>query len=212
MSKIQTIINGINKDFAVKSEVRDRTLSRSRELIANCANAIRAIHRAERVQAETLLDKAKTIAQAMVAEANQFPDIYHAGYTQDALKEFAEAHITFALLMGEALPSPAELQVENAAYVKGLAETVGELRRYALDALRRGNVEVSEQMLELMDEIYTGLVTVDFPSAITGGLRRQTDIARSILERTRGDVTTAIRQEAMKQALQTFEERVSKLE
>ena len=159
--------------------------------------------------ATELLTTARAIAADMVAEAKQFPDIYYAGYTQDALKELAEAHLTRALIFGEPIPTPADLAVENAAYINGLAETVGELRRYALDALRRGKVEISEQMLDLMDEIYTGLVTVDFPSAITGGLRRQTDIVRGILERTRGDVTTAIRQEAMKQALATFETRVS---
>lgn len=212
MSDIQIIIDAINQNFAIKTDVRDRTLKRSRELIGHCANAIRATHRADHDQAETLLATAKMIAEEMITEANQFPDIYHAGYTQDALKELAEAYLMRALLLGKTLPTPSELNIENAAYINGMAETVGELRRYTLDALRRGDVESSERVLELMDEIYTGLLTVDFPAAITSGLRRQTDIARSILERTRGDVTTAIRQEAMKKALTTFEERVKELE
>lgn len=208
MRDIQSIIDNINQAFAAKSDVRDKTLKRSRELIGNCANAIRAIHRNEQAQADSLISTAMTIATEMITEASQYPDIYHAGYTQDALKELAEAQIVYALLLGKPVPTPTELNIENAAYINGMAETVGELRRYALDALRKGDVATSERMLEMMDEIYTGLVTVDFPSAITSGLRRQTDIARSILERTRGDVTTAIRQESMKQALAAFEDRV----
>ena len=211
MNTIQSIIDSINEDFAVKSQVRDRTLGRSRELIGHCANAIRATHRADGEQALALLATAKKIADEMLAEARQFPDIYYAGYTQDAMKELSEAYLTRALILSEAPPTPAELDAENAAYINGLAEAVGELRRYALDALRRGDVKESERMLDLMDEIYTGLITVDFPSAITSGLRRTTDVARSIIERTRGDVTTAVRQEAMKQALTTFEQRVQNL-
>ncbi len=211
MSNIQAIIDEINQDFAAKSEVRDKTLRRSRELIGHCANAIRATHRGDRTEADRLLTTAKTIAAEMIKEARQFPDIYYAGYTQDALKELAEAYLTQALILEMPPPTPAALNIENAAYVNGMAEAVGELRRYALDSLRRGDVETGERMLEIMDEIYTGLITVDFPSAITSGLRRNTDIARSILERTRGDVTTAARQEAMKNALASFEERVKGL-
>ena len=167
---------------------------------------IDAVHRVRNLSGRPMTEVAE-----MLAEARQFPDIYYAGYTQDAMKELAEAYLTRALILSEAPPTPAELDVENAAYVNGLAEAVGELRRYALDALRRGDVKESERMLDLMDEIYTGLITVDFPSAITSGLRRSTDVARSIIERTQGDVTTAVRQEAMKQALTNFEQRVQKL-
>ncbi len=210
MNNVHEIINRINQNFTAKTEIRDRTLKRSRELIRYCANSIRATHRDDDEEATTLLKSAQSIAAEMVAEARQMPDIYYAGYTQDALKEYSEAHLTRALILGKALPTPQDLDVEDAAYINGLAETVGELRRYALDALRRGEVATSEKMLDMMDEIYTGLLTVDFPSAITRGLRRNTDIARSILERTRGDVTTAVRQEEMKQALETFEAQIEK--
>jgi translin len=212
LSDLQTIIESINQDFAVKTEIRDKTLKRSRELIRYCANTIRATHRGEVEQALDLLTKANVIAAEMIAGTEGFPDLYYAGYTQDALKELAEAHLTRALILDKPLPTPHELNVENAAYINGLAETVGELRRYALDALRRNDIAASERMLGLMDEIYTNLITVDFPPAITGDLRRKTDIARSILERTRGDVTTAVRQEAMKKALAVFEARVKALE
>ena len=144
----------------------------------------------------------------MVADAQQYRDVYFAGYTQDALKELAEAHITRAVVLAEPLPTPESLQVEYAAYLNGLAEAAGELRRFALDALRRGKVPQAEKILGCMDDIYGVLVTVDFPDAITNGLRRTTDMVRGVLERTRGDVTTAARQEAMKAALAEFEQRI----
>ena len=162
MNNLHDLIDQINQDFTVKTDVRDKTLKRSRELIGHCANTIRAIHRHDEAKTAELMTAAKTVAAEMVSEARQFPDIYHAGYTQDALKELAEASITEALIMNKPVPTPAALNIENAAYINGMAETVGELRRYALDALRRGEVNTSERMLEMMDEIYTGLITVDF--------------------------------------------------
>jgi len=209
LNQIHTIVHDINQNFLAKSEVRDDTLKLSRELIRFCANAIRATHRREAEQAADLLASAERIAAEMVKGAGRFSDIYYAGYTQDALKEFAEANLTRAFILEQPLPTPQSLQIENAAYINGMAETVGELRRYALDALRRGDMATGERALNLMDEIYTALITVDFPAAITRDLRRKTDIARGILERTRGDVTTAVRQEAMKKALAAFEDRLS---
>ncbi len=207
-TNLQLIIDAINQSFEAKSEVRDRTLSRSRALIRHCANSIRATHRGDDAEARELLQTARGAAAEMVAEARQYPDVYHAGYTQDALKELAEAHITRAIILQEPLPTPEQLQVEDAAYLNGLAEAAGELRRFALDALRRGDVNQAERLLGCMDDIYSVLVTVDFPDAITNGLRRSTDMVRGVLERTRGDVTTAVRQEAMKAALQEFEQRI----
>jgi translin len=205
---LQTIIDNINQALEIKSAVRDRTLTRSRELIRHCANAIRATHRGADEQARTLLNTAREAAAQMLAEAQEYPDVYWAGYTQDALKELAEAHLTRAIILDEPLPSPEALEVECAAYLNGLAEAAGELRRFALDALRRGDVRQAEKMLSHMDDIYSMLVTVDFPGAITGGLKRSTDMVRGVLERTRGDVTTAVRQEAMKAALREFEQRI----
>ncbi len=208
VQQLQSIIDTINQALEAKSAVRDRTLQRSRELIRYCANSIRATHRNDDAEAQALLQTAREAAAEMIAEAQQYPDLYHAGYTQDALKELAEAHITRAIILEQPLPTPEELSVEYPAYLNGLAEAAGELRRFALDAMRRGDVPLAEKLLGQMDDIYSVLVTVDFPDAITSGLRRTTDIVRSILERTRGDVTTAVRQEAMKLALKQFEQRV----
>ncbi|MCB0224735.1 MAG: haloacid dehalogenase [Anaerolineae bacterium] len=205
---LQEIVSQINQTFEAKSAVRDATLNRSREVIRHCANSIRAIHRGDEADAGALLATANTVAAEMIAESQAYPDVYYAGYTQDALKELAEAHVTQAIILQKPLPTPEQLGIEFPAYLNGLAEGASELRRFALDALRRGDVTRAEQMLVHMDDIYSVLVTVDFSSAITGGLRRTTDVLRGVLERTRGDVTTAVRQEAMKTALQQFEQRI----
>jgi translin len=139
----------------------------------------------------------------------EYADLFYAGYTQDALKEYAEATITYAIINREPLPTPEELNVEYATYLKGLAETAGELRRRCLDTLRHNNIEEAERLLGIMDEIYAVLVTMDYPNAITGGLRRLTDIVRGVTERTRGDMTMSLRQERLEKRLQAFEEKIA---
>lgn len=208
MDQLQSIVDSICEEFEAKNAVRDETLRRSRQLIRHCANSIRASHRDDFMDAESLLATARAAAAEMVADAQRYPDLFHAGYTQDALKELAEAHITFALVTEGSLPTPEDLKVESAAYLNGLAEAAGEIRRYVLDRLRRGDVATGERLLTAMDDIYSQLITVDFPDAITGGLRRQTDMVRGVVERTRGDLTTAVRQEEMKAALRAFGEQV----
>lgn len=209
MKELPATIEAINQRLDAKSVVRDRTLTLSRELIRYCANAIRATHRGDNEEAQTLIKTAQQTAQEMVNGAKAYPDIYYAGYTQDGLKEYTEAHLTYAIILEQPIPTPEALKVEDAAYLNGLAEAGGELRRFALDALRRGKVPLAERLLDNMQDIYSLLVTVDFPNALTGNLRRNTDMVRGVLERTRGDVTTAVRQEAMKKALRNFEERLS---
>jgi translin len=208
LDQLQGIVEKICEGFEAKNAVRDETLRRSRQLIRHCANSIRASHRDDFAEAQSLLATARAAAAEMVADAQRYPDVFHAGYTQDALKELAEAHITYALITESNLPTPEELNVEPAAYLNGLAEAVGEMRRYVLDRLRRGDVATGEQLLAVMDDIYSQLITVDFPNAITSGLRRQTDMVRGVLERTRGDLTTAVRQEEMKAALRAFGEQI----
>jgi translin len=136
------------------------------------------------------------------------PDIYFAGYTQDALKEFAEASITYALINNQPLPTPEDLDIAHNTYLKGLAETAGELRRKCMDILRHGHSKEAENLLGHMDDIYDVLVTIDYPDAITGGLRRLTDIVRGVTERTRGDLTLSLRQERLEIQLQAFEKEI----
>jgi translin len=211
MDKLEEIVERIRIDFDAKNEARDLALRRSRELIRRCANTIRAIHRAEFDQAAELLTTAGQAAKEMTKGVQDYPDLYYAGYTQDALKEYVEASVTFALITGAPLPAPEKLDVEHAAYLKGLAEAASELRRYILDIIRHGHSDHAEQLLGYMEDIYGHLVTIDFPDRITGGLRRTTDMLRAVLERTRGDLTTSLRQAQLQATLQSLEEKLSLL-
>jgi translin len=208
LENLEAIAEKIHANFEAKAKVRDEALRLSRELIRRCANAIRATHRGEFENATELLAAAQALASEMVDGVADYADLYHAGYTQDALKEFAEASITYALITDRSLPNPDELGVEYAAYLNGLGEAAGELRRHVLDLIRRGELERGEEILSMMDDVYGILVTIDFPKAITRGLRRTTDMVRGVLERTRGDLTMSLRQEKLQQALRDFEERV----
>lgn len=208
MRNLTAIVDRIRDEFELTNSLRDETLRRSRQIVRYCANSIRAVHRDEFDVAGDLLATARAAAAEMTADIAAHPDLYYAGYTQDALKELSEAHITLALVTDSDVPTPDELRVEAAAYLNGLAEAMGEVRRYVLDRLRRGDVAVGERLLEAMDEVYTLLITVDFPDVITGGLRRNTDMVRGVLERTRGDLTTAVRQEEMKAALRGLTQRL----
>jgi translin len=131
----------------------------------------------------------------------EHPDIYWTGYVQDAQKEYSEANIVYAVIAGEDIPTPEQLGVEPAAYLNGLGEAAGEMRRFVLDRIRHGEAERCEQVLDTMEDIYSLLVTVDFPDAITNGLRRTTDMVRGVLERTRGDITFALQQRQLTEAL-----------
>jgi len=202
------IVEKITHQMEEISQLRDGTLSRSRRLIRDCAHSIRAMHRHELATAEEMLAAARRDAQAMVEPLADHPELYHVGYTQDALKELVEAHLLYAFITGGPLATPADLAVTGATYLKGLTEAATEMRRFALDLMRQDRVEEADPYLEMMDEIYSLLVTVDFPDAVTGGLRRQTDVLRGVLERTRGDLTTAMRQEKMQAALRRVEERL----
>ena len=190
------------------NSARENALVASRTLIRQCANAIRAIHRHEWPAAEQLLETAGGTAAELRDRLRLYPAIFHAGYSQDAFKEYAEARLTLALVRGTALPGAADLDVEPAAYLNGLAEAASELRRYLLDSLRKGDSSDCERLLTAMDDVYTLLVTVDYPEAVTGGLRRTTDALRAVLERTRGDLTTTLRQEQLIAALRQVEERL----
>jgi translin len=212
MDELNTIAENIRAAMEAKNAARDDALTRSRELIRHCAESIRAIHRREWGAAEARMATAKEAASQLRQGVAVYPDLYHTGYTQDALKEVVEAFATYAIIRNRPLPTPDELEVEHTAYLNGLAEAATELRRFILDILRRkdGDSEEAERLLDWMDAIYDQLVTFDFPDAITGGLRRQTDIVRGVLERTRGDLTTTFQQQRLQDALQRFEERILK--
>ncbi len=201
MHKLESIADQIREKFDVLTALRDQALTEARQLTRACSLAIRAVHRDDKEVMEGHLNDARTLADKLRNDLVNYPDLFYAGYTQDALKEFVEANVTCALIQSQPLLTPDELHVEEATYLNGLAEVVGELRRRTLDILRSGYSEEAERLLGHMDEIYSVLVTMDYPDAITNGLRRQTDLARGIIEKTRGDVTFSLRGEHLTRAI-----------
>ncbi len=192
----------IRRRFDAKMAAREIALASARRSIRSSANAIRAIHRGDLELAHQLMQESHAALQeGRAAVHDDHPDVYFAGYLQDAQKEYAEARLTEAVITAGVAPSPAELGVELAPFLNGLAEAVGEGRRAILDLLRQDLVEEGERILSSMDDIYDLLVTVDYPDAMTGNLRRSTDVARGILEKTRGDLSLSITQRSLRQAL-----------
>ncbi len=196
--------------LALKHAARERALPKSRAAIRHCANSIRATHRQEFRVAEELLFQASALLTEMAIELRDHQDIFYAGFVQDAQKEYTEAATFAALTQHRPLPLAHELSVEWPPYLNGLGETVGELRRYVLDQLRQGKFDNCESFLGHMDDIYALLTSVDFPDAITAGLRRTTDTARSILEKTRGDLTVAFGQAQLQRTLEQVERSFTK--
>jgi translin len=201
MSRILDIAEAAHKDFEARTLARDAALTRSRALIRHSSNAIRAIHRSESDLAHEHLDAGRELVDEMKKDLENFPDLYYAGYTQDAIKEFCEATLTTAIIEGREIPTPDEMGVIYSTYLRGMAETPGELRRRCMDILRMGYSDEAERLLGMMDEIYSILVTMDYPDAVTNGLRRQTDLLRGIVERTRADLTLSLREEHLKALL-----------
>lgn len=201
MLELDGLAETLRAHLEAKHESRERALRESRHAIRCSANAIRATHRDDREEALALLSEADAALRAARAACAGQPEVEFAGFVFDAQKEYAEARTTFAIVTGQPLPTPSDLDMRDAAWLNGLAETVGELRRHLLDVLRSGRLERGEELLEAMDDIYALLVTIDFPEGVTGGLRRPTDVARAIIERTRGDLTNALVQARLRDAL-----------
>ena len=206
--KLDYIAEKIHRSFEVCTSERDRALAQARTLTRHCANAIRAVHREENDLARQHLLEARQLVLSLRENLQNLPELFYAGYTQDALKEYAEAALVFALINNDEFPDPDDLLLEPATYLQGLAEAVGELRRRVLDMLLKDNASEAERLLHEMDDIYAILVTMDYPDAITGGLRRLTDLARGIIERTRGDFTISLRQERLENSIHELENRL----
>jgi translin len=205
MDQLDIIAEEIRQEFEQVNAARDKAYQESRKLISLCARSIRATHRSEWETVETLLAELGEAKAELVAGVADYPSLYYAGYTQDAVKEYVEAHLTYALVRERPLPTPQALGAETNTWLNGLAEAATELRRRILDIIRLGHSDEAERLLDAMDAIYSILVTFDFNDSITGGLRRRTDTVRAVLERTRGDVTTSLRQAQLEEALERLE-------
>jgi translin len=205
--QLDLICDQIRREFDQKTVLRDAALKQARELTRHASLAIRAIHREDHDEAQSEIDMARELAQALtITLRSEHPDLFFAGYTQDAIKEYCEACLTVAMIKAEPLPTPQELDAEPPAYLNGLTETLGELRRRCLDLLRPGYSAEVERLLVMMDDVFAQLLTMDYPDAITDGLRRRTDLARGIIERTRADITVSFRQNELESKLDRLSE------
>jgi translin len=195
------VFPSVRDALEARFRAREVAVTRGRDLIRASANAIRALHRGEEEEAAALLGEAEAIRDEILASLAGQSALAHAGFVADAVKELAEAHITRALFLGERLPGPDELAIDVVPWLHGLAESVGELRRRLLDSLRAARVEEAERILVAMDDIVDYLAELDYPDGMTNGLRRVTDVARSLAERSRADLTATVVQERLRRRL-----------
>ncbi len=198
---LEIIAARLRPQFAAEDEAREKALRSCRQIIRYSSEAIRSMHRQEHNRARQLLDSAHALVRELNHDLARHGALLHSGFVHDAQKEFAEGCVTLALIAGEDLPRPKVLGVSNAAYLDGLGESVGELRRYVLDSLRRDDFSRCEELLTIMDEIYGILMTMDFPELLAHGLRRTADTIRAVIERTRGDLTVSLRQKQLEAKL-----------
>jgi translin len=197
VKNLDVLSEEIRKELAEKDEAREKMLPLCRDSIRYSSTAIRAVHRQEFDEAAKQIKSAREVLAEAEKAVKEYNELYNTGAVRDAQKELAEANITLALVTGKDLPEPETLGVDAAAYLNGMGEAIGEIRRYLLDGMRHGDLSRGEELLGIMDEVYSMLVTMDFPDALTGGLRRTTDMVRGVLEKTRSDLTLAIRQKAL---------------
>ncbi len=201
-AELSQLTEVLRADLDAAHAARERALPSCRVTIRHCGSAIRAVHRLEWDRAQQLTEEAASeLSRAQDALAPH-PELARAGFLGDAEKEYAEARLTLALVGGHPLPSAGDLGVHHASWLKGLAEAASELRRHLLDRLRSGELGRGEELLEVMDDVYDTLMTLDYPDALTVGLRRSVDALRAVLERTRGDVTTTVLQARLQAALE----------
>ena len=202
---LDSIAEQLRLSLSAKDAAREKMLPLCREAIRYSSESIRSIHRQEFGRAKEMLESAgKLLDEAEQALAGS-AELSNTGFFRDAQKEFVEGNAVLTIVTGKPLPSPGELGVDSAAYLNGLGEAAGELRRYLLDSMRKGDLSKGEELLTAMDDIYSVLITVDFPDAITGGLRRTTDMLRGVLERTRSDLTLATTQQDLGQRIAKLE-------
>jgi len=200
----------IRENFEAKDRIREEGLKISREIVRECRTASFALHGQDFEKADKNIKIAGKALEKLEILFEGHADIYHAGFVEHAQQEYSEVAVLSSLLKeeGDRFPFPEELRVEYAAYLNGLGDVVGELRRHVLDLIRKESFEKAEIFLDIMENIHAMLMDFDYPDAITRGLRRKTDISRSIIEKTRGDVVNAIGQKKLEIAMQNLESRL----
>ena len=205
LSRLEEIAEGIRAEFDRLDAAREVAYVRSREVVRSSSVTIKHVHRGEWAEARAQLAETRRLCDEMLAAVAEAPELRYGGFVSDAEKEYAEAAIVLAAIAGEPLPTPTELGIYGAAWLNGLAEVVGEFRRHVLDMIRTNDNARAERYLEAMDGIYAVIMTFDYPNAISLGLRSRSDNARGMVERTRGDLTNALRAGRLEQRMAELE-------
>ncbi|HTY89742.1 MAG TPA: haloacid dehalogenase [Methanocella sp.] len=208
MESLKDISARVRARFDAMDKAREGALAASRKITRNSGDSIKAIHRGEWAEAERLIRETRSLSDQLHDALKDFPEAYYSGYVEDAQVEFAEVSILYSVLRGLDLPTPESLRIENTAYLKGMGDASGELRRHILDLIRKGRPEEGEKYLDIMDEFYTEMMSFDYPDAIMHGLRKKTDVARSLIERTRGDLTNALEIKGLHESMERFDQRL----
>ncbi len=188
---LEAIITDIDSTLRAKDEKREKVITYSREVIRRAGSSVLAVHKRDRKALAENIEAAKAALEAALTLCRVQQEFYYIGPMPQAFQEYAEAACVRAMVSGKPLPTPSSLGIPVEPYTTGLADAVGEMRRYALDSLRRDDLAEAERALGLMEEIYTALKGLDFPRAVVPNLRRKVDVIRRLLEETRGDVTLA---------------------
>ncbi len=209
---IDNISCRIKDGFEEKDKARESSLAISRDVVRNCRTAMYSIHNRNFQKADMLIEKAKEMLEEIDSLLRHHPDVYYSGFLEHAQQEFVECVVVNMILNRDktgAIPGHDDLNVSDVAYLNGLGDVSGELRRHVLDLIRKGRPEDGEIYLQLMEEIHNCLMMFDYPDSMTRGLRHKTDVTRSIIEKTRGDLTNAIRQDKLEKAMKDFENRIN---
>ncbi len=200
------IADHVREQFEHMDKLREQAYALSREIVRNSATAIRMVHRGELDKADELMRRNTEALAKLRPQLEGLPALLSAGFVQDAMKEHAEANLTRCLACDLPFPTPEEIAVDGAPYLNGMAEALTEMRRHIIDKIRQGELEQCEAWLARMDDVYYELMTFDYPDAISQGLKRRLDTVRTVIERTRSDLTTAIRQRALEEQMARLEE------
>ncbi len=209
LNDIDAVADGIRAEMNTQDGVRETAYKLSREIVRSSSMTIKHMHRGDVSEAREQLGVTRSLVEQMQGALQECPAFSRGGFVTDAEKEYVEAAGVIACISGEEdVPTPSELGVSGAVWLNGLAEVVGELRRHCLDLIRDGEPERAEEYLDAMEDIYQTTMSFDYPDAITLGLRRRSDAARGMIERTRGDLTNALRQSSLEKRLVELEEQL----
>ena len=207
---LKEFLEKIQEELSEKEEVRDDVQRDMRKATRLSKQAIQVTHQERFDDAKDMLKEAKTLFAKLRGTAEDYPYLFYSGSVGAAFEEHAEANILLTLIQEDRFPSPKEIDVPVTPYLLSLGDVIGELRRRALDLIRKGNVEAAEKCLERMEHIYSELTALDDAYVIVNGLRRKCDVARRLIEITRGDITIEVRRNALENSISKLEKKIKK--